>query len=257
VPIHYVTSGQGVPVVLVHELDGSVDTWVKSGVMADLARDHLVIAIDIRGHGRSGKPHEIEQYGSEMALDLSRLLDHLAIKQAHFVGYSLGAELVTMLMVRQPERLLSATLVAGAGRFRWLSEDTQHAQEEALEFLNFGVSPTLFLERSLDGTPEPTVEALSKDVNVNDPQRDRQALFALSNARHDRLVSEADVAASMVRTLGVAGTADPELASLQVLQRMRPSMKVVAIDGAAHAGPNAVIRRPEFLAALRAFLSSA
>jgi pimeloyl-ACP methyl ester carboxylesterase len=254
VTIHYMTEGQGPPVVLVHELDGSLETWVSAGVAGDLARDHQVIALDCRGHGRSGKPHEIERYGSEMALDLSRLLDHLGIKQAHFVGYSLGAEIVTMLMVRQPERMLSATLVAGAGRFRWLSEDLQHAQEEALEFLNFGVSPTLFLERSPDGTPEPSVETLAKDVDLKDPQRDRQALFALSNARHDRLVSEPGVASTPVRTLGVVGSADPELASLQALQHLRPSVKIVTIDGATHVGPKAVIRRPEFLAALRAFI---
>jgi pimeloyl-ACP methyl ester carboxylesterase len=77
--------------------------WIANGVMPDLARDHRVIALDCRGHGQSDKPHDPTD-GPEMALDLARLLDHLSLKQAHVVGYSMGAELAAILLVRQPER---------------------------------------------------------------------------------------------------------------------------------------------------------
>jgi hypothetical protein len=51
-------------------------------------------------------------------------------------------------------------LAAGAERLEWLSTNDQPAEEEALEFEHFGVSPTLFLEEALPNTPEPTIEEL-------------------------------------------------------------------------------------------------
>jgi pimeloyl-ACP methyl ester carboxylesterase len=47
---------------------------------------HQVIAMDCRGHGRSGKPHGASAYGIEMVNDVTRLLDHLHVKKAHVVG---------------------------------------------------------------------------------------------------------------------------------------------------------------------------
>src|SRR5262249_18816465 len=45
------------------------------------------------------------------------LLDHLKIKKAHIVGYSLGGMITGKLMVKYPDRVLSGTL-AGMGWFR-------------------------------------------------------------------------------------------------------------------------------------------
>ena len=47
-----------------------------------------------------------------MSLDMIRLLDHLGIEKAHFIGYSMGARTVCKLMVTFPERVLTATLGA-------------------------------------------------------------------------------------------------------------------------------------------------
>jgi len=75
VPIHYVASGSGEPVVLIHGFSADLSMW--DSVRVRLASDHRVIAMDCRGHGRSGKPHEPGAYGIEMVNDVTRLLDHL------------------------------------------------------------------------------------------------------------------------------------------------------------------------------------
>jgi hypothetical protein len=67
VKIHYVITGTGSPVILLHPFAASSDVW--GDVMRDLARDHQVIAPDARGHGNSDKPHDPKQYGVEMAKD--------------------------------------------------------------------------------------------------------------------------------------------------------------------------------------------
>src|SRR5262249_5585896 len=88
--IHYVESGHGAPVVLLHGLAGSVERhWLNAGILAGLAADHRVIALDLRGHGKSGKPHDPKAYGKEMSRDVIRLLDHLQIQRADIVGFSL------------------------------------------------------------------------------------------------------------------------------------------------------------------------
>jgi pimeloyl-ACP methyl ester carboxylesterase len=258
VRIHYVEQGSGPAVVLVHEIDSSIRTWMTSGIFQNLARDHRVVAMDVRGHGLSGKPQESAAYGPELAKDISRLLDHLSIPRAHVVGYSMGAEILAMLLVTEPQRVATATLIAGAGRFRKLPTDDQHMEEEALEYLNIGVSPKLFLEESPENTPDPTNEELRvlAATALADPGRDVRALAAFSRARPARMIPAAQAGAVRVPTLGLAGSLDPELESLRALQGLRPDITLTVIDGATHSGPKRALDRPQFLAALRAFLDA-
>ncbi len=117
VQIHYVVAGQGEPVVLIHGLNASAEVnWGLPGVIAELAKDHQVIALDLRGHGRSDKPRNEDAYGVAIVEDVVRLLDHLHIKRAHIVGYSLGGMVAMKFMVMHPERVLSGTL-GGLARF--------------------------------------------------------------------------------------------------------------------------------------------
>jgi pimeloyl-ACP methyl ester carboxylesterase len=117
VKIRYVEEGQGEPVLLIHGFTADLERqWVSPGLFAILAKSYRTIAYDNRGHGKSGKPHDPMQYGSEMVKDAVRLLDHLEVKRAHVIGYSMGASIVNKLLVAHPDRLLSATLGGNAGK---------------------------------------------------------------------------------------------------------------------------------------------
>src|SRR5438046_2604415 len=88
VKIHYLTAGQGEPVVLIHGLHASAAlNWQAPGVLAELAKDHRVIALDLPGHGRSDKPTAEDAYGLRVVEDVVLLLDHLKSPKAHVVGY--------------------------------------------------------------------------------------------------------------------------------------------------------------------------
>jgi pimeloyl-ACP methyl ester carboxylesterase len=115
VKIRYVVQGTGEPVVLIHGLSASaLLNWQLPGIMPTLAKDHQVIALDLPGHGGSDKPTKPEAYGPQMAEDVVLLLDHLKIKQAHVVGYSLGGMITVKLLTLHPDRVLSAA-VCGMG----------------------------------------------------------------------------------------------------------------------------------------------
>ena len=119
VQIHYLVAGQGQPVVLIHGLNASAElNWNLPGVVAELAKDHQVIALDLRGHGRSDKPQGDDAYGLAVVEDVVRLLDHLHVQRAHVVGYSLGGMVALKLMAEHPERVISGTL----GGMGWLRE---------------------------------------------------------------------------------------------------------------------------------------
>jgi len=64
VRIHYTVEGKGEPVVLIHGWGVDIEwNWGEPGIIKGLADHYQVIAIDNRGHGRSGKPHDPQQYG--------------------------------------------------------------------------------------------------------------------------------------------------------------------------------------------------
>jgi len=91
VRIHYTDEGWGTPVLLVHGFGMVANVeWRMPGLIGALSKEYRVIALDARGHGRSGKPYNPNQYGIQMVEDLVRLMDHLKIEKAHVVGYSMG-----------------------------------------------------------------------------------------------------------------------------------------------------------------------
>src|SRR3954469_13940029 len=78
VRIRYVEAGKGTPVILVHGFTRNIETnWIDTGVFSKLAATHRVIALDLRGHGKSGKPHSPDAYLDDLHLDVVRLMDHL------------------------------------------------------------------------------------------------------------------------------------------------------------------------------------
>lgn len=119
VKIHYLVEGTGEPVVLIHGLYSSVEmNWRIPGVISALAKGHQVIALDLPGHGLSDNPDSEEAYGLRMVEDVILLLDHLKIKKAHIVGYSMGGIVALKLIAQHPDRVLSAVL----GGMGWLRE---------------------------------------------------------------------------------------------------------------------------------------
>jgi pimeloyl-ACP methyl ester carboxylesterase len=257
VRLHYVEQGKGAPVVLVHGFGNRLEIWTTTGIAPALARDHRVITFDLRGHGRSDKPHDPARYGHEMALDIVRLLDHLGIARAHIVGYSLGAHLTSELLTLHPERFSSATLIAGYGRFDWSTAAARQADTVANELEQHCISRTLMVRLS-SPSGRPTEDSL-RHVEARcfaDSTTDRMALAAAFRSWGDQAMTEAATSAVKVPTLAIVGSEDPMRYGLEELVRLRPSVKLVVVEGATHAGRSGILQRPETIAALRGFLAA-
>ena len=119
VKINYSIKGKGEPVILIHGwLSSGWINWDLPGTTYLLAKDHQVVWLDIPAHGRSDKPTTDDAYGPELVEHVIRLMDHLKIKKAHVVGYSMGGIITAKLMAEHPDRVLSGTL----GGMGWLRE---------------------------------------------------------------------------------------------------------------------------------------
>lgn len=109
VKIHYLVTGSGTPVILIHGYTGTAEgNWFLNGIADALKPNHRVVAIDCRGHGESDKPHDEASYGAWMWQDVIGLMNHLGIEKAHIHGYSMGGSIVTQLLTHYPNRIISA-----------------------------------------------------------------------------------------------------------------------------------------------------
>lgn len=119
VEIFFSDQGAGDAVVLVHGFAASTqENWAKAGWLAMLTHaKRRVVSLDLRGHGRSAKPHDPAAYSlSLMAGDVLALTDHLQLKKPDLIGFSLGARVVLELMRQRSDRYLLGVL-AGVGDF--------------------------------------------------------------------------------------------------------------------------------------------
>jgi pimeloyl-ACP methyl ester carboxylesterase len=255
VQIRYIDQGAGEPIVLIHGLLGNIEgSWGDIGIIASLSKDHRVIAFDVRGHGKSGKPSEADAYGQQMCLDIVRLLDHLKIQRAHIVGYSNGGRIVAKLLTTNPERFLTATMGGSSGTRTWGPADEKAAQDQ-IDELTKGIP---FQAAILSGWPadqppptEDVIRARSEAIVArgNDPL----AHAALARTRRALLVTNDEMAAVKVPTLAIVGSADRMVNGVREIQRVMNGLKVVVIEGARHEDAP---RRPEFVNALREFIAA-
>ncbi len=105
--LHYMTVGtKGSYVFLIHGYLGSAEgNWFLNGIAQELAKNHRVVAIDNRNHGKSDKP---ERGGAGKWEDSLELMDHLKIKKAHIHGYSMGGMITGRLLAAHPDRFITA-----------------------------------------------------------------------------------------------------------------------------------------------------
>lgn len=108
-------AGEGPALLLIHGIGDNSRTWEE--VIPTLARNHLVIAPDLLGHGQSAKPradYSVAAYANGMR----DLLSTLGVETVTLVGHSLGGGVAMQFAYQFPERTERMVLVAtgGAGR---------------------------------------------------------------------------------------------------------------------------------------------
>src|SRR5690606_24134338 len=112
--IHYqvhgdLTSGK-TPLLVLHGAFMSGDSMAP--FVTPFTATRPVIAIDARGHGRSGGVDGRLSY-ERMADDATAVLTKLGVKQADVLGYSMGASTAVALAVRHPDKIGKQVILSG------------------------------------------------------------------------------------------------------------------------------------------------
>lgn len=107
VALSYTDQGNGIPLVFIHAFPLSKAMWQPQ---VDALKDsYRVITLDLRGHGESDTVLwncTLDDYAS----DVLGLLDHLNIRQAVFIGLSMGGYTLFSFYRQHPERVTAMVL---------------------------------------------------------------------------------------------------------------------------------------------------
>jgi 2-succinyl-6-hydroxy-2,4-cyclohexadiene-1-carboxylate synthase len=105
---YYDTKEEKPVMICLHGMYGRAETW--SDFIGHYADKYRVIALDLRGHGRSSKPDGYYTY-EEMGEDVRELMERLGISQAILVGHSMGAGIAGYLAAAYPNKVQAAAIL--------------------------------------------------------------------------------------------------------------------------------------------------
>jgi pimeloyl-ACP methyl ester carboxylesterase len=129
VRLYYEETGEGVPIVFVHEFAGDHRSWEPQ--VRFFSRRHRCIAYAARGYPPSDVPERVESYSQQRAAaDIRAVMDGAGVERAHVVGLSMGGFATLHFGLEYPARALSL-VAAGVG---YGAEKTREAEfREAAE----------------------------------------------------------------------------------------------------------------------------
>jgi pimeloyl-ACP methyl ester carboxylesterase len=107
--------GSGTPVLFLHSFSGSASHW--SAQLAELRPKHRAVAFDLRGHGKSEMPKDLETLTVErMAGDVAAVANKLDLGRFVLVGHSIGGAVAIAFAASHPDRLAGLVLVGTPGK---------------------------------------------------------------------------------------------------------------------------------------------
>jgi long-chain acyl-CoA synthetase len=103
-------------IVFLHGFGGQARQWIYQ--LQRFSNANRVIAIDLRGHGRSAKPKG--RYSMErIQADIASILDTLGVNEKiSLVGHSFGGAIATEFAIQNPKRVDRLILIATSGEFK-------------------------------------------------------------------------------------------------------------------------------------------
>lgn len=223
--------GTGDPLVLIHGLGMSSDLWLHQ-VRPFSARYH-VIAIDLRGFGRSDRPRGIGMYSIDnFAADIAGVIRILNLDPVHYVGTSMGGYFGIALSLSAPELCRSLSLCHTASRSS-IADDVLAARTAALKDQSMDEYAKLVSAQALAQPADPVItEWLEERVANND-----QEVYAQVLTEGLRSFDANDAVASIqLPTLALVGQHDriiPPERGRELAKRI-PNTQLVEIAGVGH-----------------------
>jgi pimeloyl-ACP methyl ester carboxylesterase len=247
VELHYLESGEGDPIVLLHGNGAMAQDWVASGLLDQLALKHRVIAFDRPGFGHSERPRSTIWTAEAQAKLIARALDQLGIEKPLVVGHSWGT-LVTLALALDHRERVGGIVLLGGYYYPSVRGDVLFASPPAVpgigDVMRYTVSPLLGAAMSPAAvkkvfSPAPVPESFAAfplDMSLRPSQirasAAEAALMIPAAASLSPRYAELDLPVTVV-----AGAGDLMVTPEQQTQRFAdalPQAKLRLIEGAGH-----------------------
>jgi len=239
--LHVVEAGdpQGQAILFIHGFSQCWLAWSRQ-LSSDFARDHRLVAMDMRGHGSSDKPRDAYGDSRLWADDVNATMEQLELEQPILCGWSYGPLVILDYIRHYGEEQI--------GGIHFVDAITRLGSDAALSVLApefLALVPGFFSTdveestRSLESllrmcsSREPSAEDLYTMLgyNVSVPPHVRQALFS-------RAFDNDDLLATIRKPVLITHGADDAIVRRTVVEQHRSALRHAEVDimsGAGHA----------------------
>lgn len=121
IKVYYEVYGKGKPIVLLHGAFMTIDmNWGE--LIPELSKNRKVIAVELQGHGHTPFS-ERKLSHTDLANDVTKVMDYLKIDKADVAGYSFGGAIAYQLAIQSPQRLNKLVIISSTYKNSgWLPE---------------------------------------------------------------------------------------------------------------------------------------
>jgi non-heme chloroperoxidase len=227
----------GQPVLFIHGLSQCRLAWNRQ-LDSDLGRDLRLVAMDLRGHGRSQQPRDAYGDSSLWADDVHAVITSLGLRQPILCGWSYGGVVIGDYVSRYGEEaiggiaLVGAVSLLGESVMPFLGPDFVDVLPALftsdVEESNAGLQRFIRICASIDLEPEEFLAVLGYNSVV--PPRVRQALLSRT-VDHDDLYAR--LSTPMLITHGLEDRVILPAMSEQ-LARLAPNARTSYYAGVGH-----------------------
>ena len=209
--IYYEVKGTGYPVILVHGFIMTGEGWKKTEVYKALqTAGYKVVTLDMRGNGKSDKPHTDKAYANDAeAKDIMGLATSLGLNKYNVVGYSRGSIITARLLVL--DKRVNKAVMGGMGT----------------DFTNPEWPRRKMFYRALMGDSVKELEAMVK--NVQRAGLDQQALAFMQKEQPS--TPKETLAKVKQQVLVICGDKDSDNGNAKELADLLPSAVYAQVPG--------------------------
>ncbi|MEL6232516.1 MAG: alpha/beta fold hydrolase [Cyanobacteria bacterium J06627_3] len=168
IQLHYVTQGEGPLMLLLHGFPEFWYSWRHQ--IPEFARDHTVVALDLRGYNDSDRPQSRSAYHmDELVADVKGAIASLGYDRCILVGHDWGGAIAWQFVYRYPaqvDRLIILNLPHPAKFAQGLRTWQQLARSWYILFFQLPFLPELLLQANLSRSMEQTFRGMAIDKSA-------------------------------------------------------------------------------------------
>ena len=236
--MHYISSGQGSAVILIHGLFGNLDNL--KGLGKSLEDRHRVVRVDVPNHGLS--PHWQKMDYPLLAQAVIELMDSLQLARAHILGHSMGGKIAMATALRYPDRVTSLIAADIAPVSYEQRHDNVFSGLEGIDLSGLNSRSEALKQLLAAGLDEGTAQFLLKNLSRTDQGFNwKMNLAGLKSSYRDLITWHNDIEAEdFLRyrkpTLFIRGGDSDYITSehRQAIMKQFPQVQAKTIEGTGH-----------------------